>query len=233
MKKLINREKLLKSGVVANNRMNRGRGCLGKNSYQKDLSFDAVEFLKERLTTRKSAAWLDIACGEGRALIEAAKILTAFEQAENFPLDLQITGIDLAGMFSEFSSNPNFLRLLETPVEDFETPEKFDLITCVHGLHYIGDKLSVIQKAAGWLKKDGVFLANLELSNLKLAENRQANRFFSAFLRKQNFRVDTGKKLIGLEGGRKFEVPFKYLGADDRAGANSTGQPAVDSYYEL
>jgi len=27
------------------------------------------------------------------------------------------------------------------------------------------------------------------------------------------------------------DLPYTYLGADDRAGANYTGQPAVHSYY--
>ena len=27
-------------------------------------------------------------------------------------------------------------------------------------------------------------------------------------------------------------MPYRYLGADDRAGPNYTGQPAVDSYSE-
>ena len=32
------------------------------------------------------------------------------------------------------------------------TPDRaFDLITCVHGLHYVGDKLAVLTRAAGWL----------------------------------------------------------------------------------
>ena len=29
------------------------------------------------------------------------------------------------------------------------------------------------------------------------------------------------------------DLPYRYLGADDRAGPNYTGQPAVDSYYEM
>ena len=28
-------------------------------------------------------------------------------------------------------------------------------------------------------------------------------------------------------------LPYRYLGADDQAGPNYTGQPAVDSYYEV
>ena len=32
-------------------------------------------------------------------------------------------------------------------------------------------------------------------------------------------------------GKAKVTLPYQYLGADDRAGANYTGQPAVHSFY--
>lgn len=222
------------SGVVANNMMNRGRGLAGSNSYQKDLSFNPVEFLLERLENQESVSWLDIACGEGRALIEAATVLAGDPSPEKRSKNLQITGIDLAGMFGASPPGLKHLRLQELPVEDYEPEgEEFDLITSVHGLHYIGDKLSVIQKAAGWLKKDGIFLANLELTNLKLAGKGNPSRTFSAFFRKQSFDLDLRKHLLKLQGRRQFDLPFSYLGADDKAGPNSTGQPAVDSYYQF
>lgn len=221
------------SGVVANNRMNRGRGCLGKDSYQKDLSFDPVEFLQERLIKNESVSWLDIGCGEGRALIEAATFFTDNNSEENLSKKLRIIGIDLAGMFREYSPKLKYLTLLEISVEDFKPAQELDLITCVHGLHYIGDKLSVIQKAARSLKRDGIFLANLELKNLKLGEKQNSIRIFSDFLRKQGFTVDHRKHFLTLKGKRTFDSRFEYLGADVQAGPNYTGQPAVDSYYKF
>lgn len=212
--------------------MNRGRGVSGGNSYCKDLAFDPVEFLKLRSIEHESAAWLDIGCGEGRALIEAASIFAGLERTENPSCRVEITGIDLAGMFRQFPAELNRLNLLETAVEDFEPRQKFDLITCVHGLHYVGDKLSILQKAARWLKPDGVFLANLELRNLKLVDKPNAGRIFSAFLKTQGFKIDQRKHLLALEGNRIFEIPFEYLGADDQAGPNYTGQPVVDSFYD-
>jgi ubiquinone/menaquinone biosynthesis C-methylase UbiE len=56
--------------------MNRERLCVGGNSYQKELSFDIIEFLKKRLRTQKQTAWLDLCCGSGKALIEAAKFFS-------------------------------------------------------------------------------------------------------------------------------------------------------------
>lgn len=233
MKALKIEKNLLTSGVVANNRMNRGRGCLGANSYQKDLSFNPLEFLTERLAKRKSVTWLDLCCGEGRALIEAARFFAEIERTANPPNQLRITGVDLAGMFREYSPELKNLRLLETSVEDFEPVQEFDLITCVHGLHYLGDKLSILQKAARLLKSDGLFRANLELQNLKLIEKPNSSRIFSAFLRKQGFIIDHRKHLLTLQDKRNFEIPFEYLGADDQAGPNSTRQPVIDSYYKF
>jgi SAM-dependent methyltransferase len=233
LKELVNQEKLLISGVVANNRMNRERRCLGKNSYQKDLSFNPIDFLDARFGNNKVVSWLDICCGEGRALIEAAALFAGKNTGENLSDNLRIIGIDLAGAFLEYSSELKSLTLLETPIEVFEPTQEFDLITCVHGLHYIGDKLSVIQKAVSRLKKDGVFLANLELKNLKFVENQNSNKAFSEFLKKLGFIIDNRKHLLRLNGKRNFDIPFEYLGADVQAGPNYTGQSAIDSYYKL
>jgi len=232
-KKLLNNSILLDSGVVANNRMNRGRGCLGSNGYQKDLSFNPLDFLQERLVDNKFVSWLDICCGEGRALVETATNFADLERAENTSFNLQLTGIDLAGMFCSFPAGLNCLTLLETSIEEYEPEQKFDLITCVHGLHYIGDKLSVIGKAAQFLKKDGIFRANLELKNLKLSEEQNSDKIFTEFFSAKGFIFDKRKNLLCLRGGKIFDSPFVYQGADDKAGPNYTGQPAVDSYYEF
>jgi hypothetical protein len=39
------------------------------------------------------------------------------------------------------------------------------------------------------------------------------------------------KHLLVCSGFRELDLPFLYLGADDEAGANCTGGPAVDSWY--
>jgi predicted TPR repeat methyltransferase len=48
----------------------------------------------------------------------------------------------------------------------------FDLITSVHGLHFVGDKLGLTARAASWLTDEGTFVASLDLSNDKLSEGR-------------------------------------------------------------
>lgn len=232
-KRLLNNSILLDSSVVANNRMNRGRGCLGSNGYQKDLSFNPIDFLKERLVNNKFVSWLDICCGEGRALVETATYFADLERSENASFNLRLIGLDLAGMFCVFPSGLKNLTLLEISIEEYQPEQKFDLITCVHGLHYIGDKISVIRKAAQFLKKDGIFLANLDLKNLKLLEEQNSSKIFTEFFSAKGFIFDKRKHLLCLKGGKIFDSPFIYKGADDKTGPNYTGQPAVDSYTKL
>src|SRR5262249_16006362 len=117
----------------------------------------------------------------------------------------------------------------------------FDLITCVHGLHYVGDKLGLIQNTASWLKVDGVFLANLDPDNLKIPNGANAGNKITRDLRRIGLKYHARKHLIVCEGrkplvvweGRKdFRVNYRYLGADDAAGPNYTGQAAVNSHYD-
>ena len=116
----------------------------------------------------------------------------------------------------------------------WQPSERFDLITCVHGLHYIGDKLDLIARAAGWLKDAGSFAANLDMANVRLSNGQSSSRIVVSELRRAGFDYSSRHKLIRCSCScrRRSEFPFRYLGADDEAGPNYTGQPAVNSHYE-
>ena len=86
-------DELERSAVVANCRMNRERNLLGSNGYERELGFDPLVFLKARTAIDRPVAWLDLCCGTGKALIQAAEII----QGER--LDMEIVGVDLVGMF--------------------------------------------------------------------------------------------------------------------------------------
>ncbi len=115
---------------------------------------------------------------------------------------------------------------------DYQPTERFDLITCVHGLHYLGDKLEAIRLAASWLVNDGQFVANLDSSNLCLSEAGKGQRKIVRFLRDKGFEYVPAKQFVEAYGHRQFGIPFTFRGADDSAGPNYTKQPVVDSYYE-
>ncbi|GAA1881636.1 hypothetical protein [Actinomadura bangladeshensis] len=59
----------------------------------------------------------------------------------------------------------------------------------------------------------------------------EAGRRLTASLCRAGFAYDPRRRRISLRGHRKIELPYHYIGADDRAGPNYTGQPAVDSFY--
>jgi hypothetical protein len=111
------------------------------------------------------------------------------------------------------------------------TPRRrFDLITCVHGLHYVGDKLQALTRAASWLTEGGFFVADLDLASIRTPDGQ---RGLAKTLRSNGFAYDARKRRITCEGRREVTLPYAYQGADDRAGPNYTKQPAVDSYYEV
>ncbi|WP_231954568.1 class I SAM-dependent methyltransferase [Actinoplanes derwentensis] len=205
---LLDDGKLHASSVVANNAMNRERQLTGVNSYAKELGFDPLTRL-----TEPGSAWLDLCCGSGRALTQAAARRA----------DVTLVGVDLVAPPATTG-----VRFVEAPVGDWTPDRAFDLITCVHGLHYIGDKLGVLTRVLKWLTPTGTFVADLDLASVR-AENA---RGLPALLRAADIGYDTRRRRITCTGPRDLRLPFRYLGADDKAGPNYTGQPAVNSYYE-
>jgi SAM-dependent methyltransferase len=224
---LLGDAELERSSIVANCRMNRERDLAGSNGYDRELGFNPLDFLRGRPTDGREMAWLDLCCGTGRALIHAAGLV----QAEG--LDVEIVGVDLVGMFHRAAPGLTCLRLVEASLSTWRPWRRFDLITCVHGLHYVGDKLGLVARAATWLAEDGLFVANLDLHNLKLADGQPAGRRVAADLRRSGLEYDRRRRRIVCRGRKVVDLPYVYVGAGDRTGPNYTGQPAVDSYYEV
>ena len=224
---LLDDDELERSAVVANCRMNRERNLLGSNGYDRELGFDPLVFLKARTATGRPIAWLDLCCGTGRALIQAAEII----HAERW--GVKIVGVDLVGMFVRPDPGHFCVRLIEASLNTWRPERTFDLITCVHGLHYLGDKFGLISRAASWLVDDGLFVANLDLHNLKISDGHDPARRVASDLRRGGLGYDRRRRLVSCRDRREVNLPYRYLGADDQAGPNHTGQPAVDSYYEV
>jgi SAM-dependent methyltransferase len=229
MQRLLNTTALAKSEVVANAAMNRERNLAGPNSYEKDLGLNPLEFLKTQLEKQEEAAWLDLCCGTGRALIQAAEDC----RAAGLDQKLKFTGVDLVPLFDAMGPALYGIRLVAASLEKWDTAERFDLITCVHGLHYIGDKLGLLQKASGWLKPGGRLMAHLDYRNLRIKGRESAGAQIGKDLRRAGFEYVAGRHLVtrAARATRRL-LPYRYLGSDDQAGPNYTGQPAVDSYYE-
>ena len=203
---LLDDEALWRSSVVANCAMNRERGLA---SYRRELGAD--------LSLRPGARWVDLCCGSGAALAEAARE------------DVTITGVDLVD--HHVSPRPG-LGFVVAPVDRWEPVAPVDLVTCVHGLHYVGDKLGLLVRAVSWLAPGGRFLANFDVAGVRRADGPPFGRAVTKALREAGFIYDNRKRRIGWTGEGQPTLPFVYLGADDAAGPNYTGQPAVHSRYE-
>jgi SAM-dependent methyltransferase len=227
---LLDDDTLAESSVVANCAMNRERELAGVNSYERELGFHPLNWLRVRLATGGPAAsgssWLDLCCGTGRALIQAA------DQALLLGLEdrIELTGVDLVDAFDPPPPGSP-VRLLTASVTTWTPPHPYDLITCVHGLHYVGDKLGAIARAVAALTDDGLFVADFDAASIRMSDGRPGGRLVAAALRQAGLSYDSRRHRLAAQGRRELSLPFAYVGADDRAGPNYTNQPAVHSYY--
>ncbi|WP_238434952.1 MULTISPECIES: hypothetical protein [unclassified Frankia] len=57
------------------------------------------------------------------------------------------------------------------------------------------------------------------------------SRALTTALRTSGTSYDARRHRLTCQGRREIRLPFTYLGADDRAGPNYTGQAAVHSFY--
>lgn len=225
--KFLNLDDLEQSSTVANSLMNRERNVAGTNSYHKDLRFDVLKFITTGLSRKPTMSWLDLCCGTGKALLQSAQKLNEAGLAEK----VSLVGVDLVDGFFPKPESFYFLELVPASLSNWQPVHSFDLITCVHGLHYIGDKLDVVSRVVSWLTTDGMFLANLDLNNIKLDQPRSSNRYLASLLTNKRLHYDARRKILTCNGQKDIRFELMFLGADDQAGPNYTGQPAVNSCY--
>jgi len=225
--KLLKEDELQWSSVVANNSMNRERVAFGVNSYEQEIGFNPINFIEKRVS-QPDISWTDLCCGSGNALYQAADYFESKKSVKK----ISIVGIDLVSYFSSRSTS-KILELREMNLKDWEPKQTQDLITIIHGLHYIGDKINLITTAASYLKKDGLFIGNLDLNNILIKGSKIPQQVVLNLFKKNKIHYDHKKKLISIFGPQKIKTNLRYLGADDKAGPNYTGQPVVNSYYEL
>ena len=222
-------DELLSSPVVANATMNRGRGLGGVNSYERELRFSITDFLAERVRERGKAVWYDACCGQGRALVEAG---TQFAEMA-WGRQIEIVGVDLMGMFTP-EQVPG-VTLIAAEVAAFRLDQPADLITCVHGLHYLGDKLGFLQHAYAMLALDGLFLGHLDAKNVHAVDGgppiwRQAARHAA----KSGVALDFKSHVLCI---KRTDAPLgfgvTYQGATVSEQPNYTGITVIDSWYAV
>jgi SAM-dependent methyltransferase len=137
--RLLDDEALESSAVVANSAMNRERQLAGVNSYTRELGFNPLDWVTARIgqSPQTMIGWLDLCCGTGRCLLQAADTLAR----DGLDHLVTIVGVDLVDFFDPTPVQGAALQLTCASITSWSPPRRFDLITCVHGLHYLGDKL--------------------------------------------------------------------------------------------
>ena len=125
------------------------------------------DHLEQKIKEFGSASWLDICCGKGNALIQTAEYLSQ----KGLLIKTKLQGIDLLDFFAPKHSYTNNIEFFIGSMVDWKPDSTYDLITCSHGLHYIGDKLHVIEAAIGALNTHGLFIANMDLNNINITEH--------------------------------------------------------------
>jgi SAM-dependent methyltransferase len=195
------------SAVVANCAMNRERQLVGVNSYARELGFNPLQVVSARTGSGGrgqdgTVAWLDLCCGSGRALIQAARQVRDAGLAGR----VDLVGVDLVDAFDAAPGSVPGLELVCAPVAAWEPARSFDLITCVHGLHYVGDKLALLTRAAGWLAPAGRLTADLDLSAIRVGGPAATWRLRSR-LRAAGFAYSPGRRQITCAGRRDVRLP--------------------------
>jgi hypothetical protein len=224
---LLPEDKLIWSDVVANSRMNRQRNASGINSYEKELGFSTGEFLKQQINKSGFVRWADLCCGEGKALLQCASFL----QQQNLQHKAMLKGIDLVNSFVSIPSHITCIHFGNCSLFDRHPQEKYNLVTCVHGIHYIGDKLDVLQKAFLALSDEAIFIANFDIRSV--VTSAEGTNYIKNVFKQNKIEYNSRKKLLMGKGQKKLVFDLEYEGADDKAGPNYTGQPAVNSHYRI
>jgi SAM-dependent methyltransferase len=222
--KLLPEESLIWSPIVVNSRMNRERNSSGVNSYEQEFRFRPEEFLKTRIKESGYASWLDLCCGQGKALIQTSEYFRKLGLQEK----VKLHGIDLVDTFPAVDKRITCLELESGSLTNWLPKATYDLITCVHGLHYLGDKLKVIEINIKALNPEGLFIANLDLNNIVIQGEKS---FLKDYFKKNGINYNSRFKIFKKIGPGNIKFDLKYLGADDEYGTNYTGQDSITSYY--
>ena len=226
--KLLPEHALIWSPIVVNSRMNRQRNSCGINSYEQEFKFKPEEYLASKIKELGCASWLDLCCGEGNAIIQTAMHFDKLGQQDL----IKLKGIDLVDTFPLMNSNMRCVEFVTASLIDWNPDQTYDLITCVHGLHYVGDKLKVIETSIKALNPHGLFIANIDLKNIMI-QGKNTNSYLKNSFKQYGISYNSRRKVLSQIGNANIKFDVTYLGADDDCGPNYTGQDSVTSYYAV
>lgn len=90
----------------------------------------------------------------------------------------------------------------------------------------------MLERSASWLAPEGRLVADFDAESICDRRGRTCARKIASILRAAGWEYDARRKRVSCVGPCELDFAATYLGADDAAGPNYTGQPAVASYYD-
>jgi SAM-dependent methyltransferase len=135
--------------------MNRFRRLYGPNSYQSELGVDPLALIPH------GGRWLDVGCGTGVAVREAARLRT----------DITVVALDLEAGFVDGRPLPPNLAFVQGDLGRLPLGGAFELVTGVHVLHFVPDQQAVLRALAGRLAPGGRLRANLDPNDIWLGSS--------------------------------------------------------------
>ena len=145
---------------------------------------------------------------------------------------IKLKGIDLVDTFPVPDKKLTCVQFESKSLIEWVPEQTYDLITCVHGLHYLGDKLKVIITSINALHPSGLFVANFDLSNIVI-QGAKTYPYLKNIFKQYGIDYNPRLKILKRIGTTGIRFDLKYMGADDGHGPNYTGQDSVTSYYAV
>nr|NGX57099.1 dTDP-3-amino-3,4,6-trideoxy-alpha-D-glucopyranose [Candidatus Anoxychlamydiales bacterium] len=126
------------------------------DNYNHILAFYMAQSVMEN--TSKNSSLLDLACGDG----------TLLEMMSNH--FSSIVGVDGSDKYLNLAKKKiSTAKFYNSLIEDFNTDQKFDVVTLLCILEHVIDPISILKKAATFLKEDGIMIVHVPNA---LATNR-------------------------------------------------------------
>jgi SAM-dependent methyltransferase len=145
---------------VAQGCMNRFRPLEGTNSYRGELGVNPLDCIPA------GGYWLDIGCGAAVAVRQAARRRP----------DIHVVAVDLLPALQDGKPPPRNLRLVQADAACLPLRSRFHLITAVHVLHFLDDKLGCLEQWANFLQPGGRLLANADPDDIAIGETWESAR---------------------------------------------------------
>jgi hypothetical protein len=139
-------------------------------------------------------------------------------------------GVDLIGQIAQVPNE----YVVVGDVSTFNPGYAVDIITCVHGLHYVADKLAILCHFYSLLAPEGQIVANLDLMNIIVDDQPIAKwTAFTKLIAEPKPTATFKNHVLTLTKGSECSLTFglRFVGASISTEPNYSGITVVNSCY--